>query len=47
VEGELPRGGDYGTVSTLKFGPLETDGLRLEVQLEQELSAGIVEWGVE
>jgi hypothetical protein len=47
VEGEFSRGGAGVPVSTLKFGPVITDGLRLDVQLEEGFSAGIVEWTAE
>ena len=47
VEGEFSHGDAGVPVSTLKFGPLLTDGLRLEVQLEGGFSAGVVEWTAE
>ena len=47
VEGELSTGVDDEIHSRLRFESLETDGLRLEVQLQEEFSAGLFEWTVE
>ncbi len=33
--------------NTITFEPVETDGLRLEVQLQEKFSAGLYEWIVE
>ncbi len=45
-----PREGDYGTepdrMHELRFDPVDTRGLRLEVELRPEFSAGVLEWTV-
>ncbi|MBN1513250.1 MAG: glycoside hydrolase family 127 protein [Phycisphaerae bacterium] len=47
---EAANGTGYGTrsdqVNRLRFDPVETTGLRLEVQLQPEFSGGVLEWAV-
>jgi hypothetical protein len=45
VKGDYPNQKDF--LNTVKFTPVETDALRLEVTLPQEFSSGIYEWIVE
>jgi hypothetical protein len=44
-------GGEYGCqpnqMNSIKFKPVETRGLRLEVQLQPDFSGGVLEWKVE
>jgi hypothetical protein len=42
-----PCGIDKDTYNKVKFRPVETKALRLEVQLQKDFSAGILEWRVE
>ncbi len=41
------RGTDRDKFNTVKFDPVKTAALRLEVQLQQDFSAGILEWRVD
>ncbi len=47
---EIPNPGKYGVAkdqyNTTAFGPVETTSVRLEVQLQPEFSAGVLEWRV-
>jgi hypothetical protein len=48
---EVPKASAYGVaqdkVNKLTFGPIKTTGMRLEVQLQSDASAGILEWRVD
>jgi hypothetical protein len=47
----VPNAGAFsclaGQVNRTQFTPVETDGLRLELQLRKDFSAGLYEWKVE
>jgi len=47
VTGESAAGCERDRWNTITFDPVETGGLRLEVQLQQGFSAGLYEWIVE
>lgn len=47
VEATEPLGVAADQFNTLSFAPIETSALRLEVELEAERSAGILEWRLE
>lgn len=47
VEAGGPGGVEKDRYNTVKFKPVKTDGLRLEVELRPEASGGILEWKVE
>jgi hypothetical protein len=46
----VKAGGDYGTAkdawNTVKFAPVRTTALRLEVQMQENWSAGVHEWTI-
>lgn len=46
VEASGPFGTELDKFNTLQFRPVETDALRIEVQLKTAFSAGILEWRV-
>lgn len=46
VQASGPAGVELDGFNTLSFQPITTDGLRIEVQLREERSAGILEWRV-
>jgi len=47
---EVPGAADYGVeldqFNRVSFTPAETTGLKIEVQLQEEYSGGILEWRV-
>ncbi|MHB8897126.1 MAG: glycoside hydrolase family 127 protein [Thermoguttaceae bacterium] len=47
VETSSPLGTDKDKFIEVGFTPVETDGLRIEVQLQPQVSGGILEWKVE
>jgi hypothetical protein len=44
---EAPHGTARDRFNALGFGPVETDALRLEVELQEGWSAGVLEWRIE
>lgn len=44
VESEKPLGTDKDTFNSIDFAPVTTDALRVEVQLSEGFSGGVLEW---
>jgi hypothetical protein len=47
VQGATGYGLEKDKANTVSFAPVETDALRLEIQLAPDVSAGLYEWAVE